>query len=440
MLHSLQYRVEQVFLVHRRTSLVIRHVQLPSTRGQDPDLVSAMLSAIQDFIHLSFDSGEYARLHVVQAGDLTIWIEQGPLAFLAAAIRGSPPLELRIQFRSVLDEIHAKYSSELQNFQGDAAPFEPAAELLESCLVFRLTEQPEKKKKPVFALSFCAMVAMLVAVASLLFVIEAQRWTAYVAQLNKEPGIHVTSAQSGLWQHSISGLRDPLGADPMQILRNTAVDPKKVRADWRPYLSAAPELVLLRARRRLNPPAGAALAFDAGTLRAFGVAPPAWTAAAEKSALSIPGVERFDGAGIESPEQRQFEKLKASIETPIVFDSGSAVLTPQLAEVAQNAAASLGELTKLADTAGKTLQVRVVGHPDMDGVGRENPALGRKRAQAVAAILKSHGIESDLFDVIGVGTTQPPGQGISEEDKAYNRSVVIRVTWKDRSSDQGSNP
>jgi outer membrane protein OmpA-like peptidoglycan-associated protein len=434
----LRYRVEQVFLVHRRTSLVVRHVQVPPTRGQDPDLVSAMLSAIQDFIHHSFDAGEYAGLHVVQAGDLTIWIEQGPLAFFAAAIRGSPPLELRIQFRSVLEEIHAKYSSELQNFQGDAAPFEPVTELLENCLVFKLTEPPEKKK-PVFALSFCAMLAALLAVALLLFIIEAQRWKAYVAQLNKEPGIHVTSAQRGWWQHSIYGLRDPVARDPMQMLRKASVDPNKVRADWRPYISAAPDIVLLRARRRLNPPDGVALAYNAGTLRALGVAPATWTADAEKSALSIPGVERFDASGVESPEQRQFEKLKSSIEdTAILFDRGSAVLTPQQAEAAQNAAAALEELTKLADTAGKTVQVRVIGRTDRDGGVRENLALGRKRAQVVAAIFQSHGIASDMFDKIGVGTTD--GRGVSQEDKVYDRSVVIRVTWKDKPSDKGSNP
>src|SRR5262249_6958716 len=50
MLHSLRYRVEQLFLIDRRTSLVIKHIQAPWACGQDPDLIAAMLSAIQDFV------------------------------------------------------------------------------------------------------------------------------------------------------------------------------------------------------------------------------------------------------------------------------------------------------------------------------------------------------------------------------------------------------
>src|ERR1700733_3644619 len=56
MMHSLLFRVEQVFLIHRETRLFSRHVVAPQVATQDPSLVSGMLSAIQQFVKDSFES------------------------------------------------------------------------------------------------------------------------------------------------------------------------------------------------------------------------------------------------------------------------------------------------------------------------------------------------------------------------------------------------
>ncbi len=47
--HTLVYQVEHVFLVHRHTGLLIAHVAAENAVSQDPQLVSSMLVAIQDF-------------------------------------------------------------------------------------------------------------------------------------------------------------------------------------------------------------------------------------------------------------------------------------------------------------------------------------------------------------------------------------------------------
>src|SRR5271155_4858236 len=57
LMHSLLYRVEQVFLIHRETGLVLNHVVAPAVATQDPDMVAGMLSAIQQFVRDSFNSG-----------------------------------------------------------------------------------------------------------------------------------------------------------------------------------------------------------------------------------------------------------------------------------------------------------------------------------------------------------------------------------------------
>src|SRR5271169_5880638 len=42
-LRSLLYRVEQVFLIHRNSGLLLQHASLPSTGTKDPEMVSGML-------------------------------------------------------------------------------------------------------------------------------------------------------------------------------------------------------------------------------------------------------------------------------------------------------------------------------------------------------------------------------------------------------------
>ena len=95
MLRSLVYRVEQLFLIHRETSLSLLHVTSDPALSKDSDMVAGMLSAIQDFARDSFATGEDAALEEFRVGELQVWIVPGRHAYLAAVIRGNPSLELR---------------------------------------------------------------------------------------------------------------------------------------------------------------------------------------------------------------------------------------------------------------------------------------------------------------------------------------------------------
>ena len=60
--HTLVYRVEHVFLIHRHTSLLIAHAASQDATSQDPQLVSSMLAAIQDFVRDSFSEQQGLEL------------------------------------------------------------------------------------------------------------------------------------------------------------------------------------------------------------------------------------------------------------------------------------------------------------------------------------------------------------------------------------------
>lgn len=138
LLHTLVYRVEQLYLLHRESGLVLRHLSAEGAVAQDPDLVSGMLTAIQDFVHDSFGGGENA-LETFRVGELGVWIEQGPSTVLAAVVRGNPPAELNALLRTQLELIELQFDRELADFHGDPAPFPRADVLLEPCLILAQT-------------------------------------------------------------------------------------------------------------------------------------------------------------------------------------------------------------------------------------------------------------------------------------------------------------
>ncbi len=109
LLRTLLYRVEQVFLIHKNTGLVLQHIVGDLVAAQDADLVSAMLRAIQDFVHDSFSTQQGDGLETLRFGELTIWIEEGSEAILAGVIRGNAPQGLRLVFQDVIEKTHSDF-------------------------------------------------------------------------------------------------------------------------------------------------------------------------------------------------------------------------------------------------------------------------------------------------------------------------------------------
>src|SRR6187397_522764 len=68
--HALVYRVEQVFLVHAESGLLLAHATAPGLDVPEADLISGMLTAIQDFVRDAFRPGEEAMLRTFSVGEL----------------------------------------------------------------------------------------------------------------------------------------------------------------------------------------------------------------------------------------------------------------------------------------------------------------------------------------------------------------------------------
>jgi OOP family OmpA-OmpF porin len=434
LLRTLVYRVEQVFLIHRKTGLLLQHVSATAGGVEDADMIAGMLTAIRDFVHDSFGGKEGDSLDTFQVGELSVWVEQGPQAALAAVIRGNAPKDLRGVFTDAIEKIHRESAIELEAFAGDATPFERSRPHLEACLKGERQKKAERapgarnRRAIRFLRGALAVLAVAIGIWAVTAARRNRRWDAYLARLGSEPGIVVTAEGRRGGRYFVNGLRDPLAADPVAMLAGSDLSARQIASDWKPYQALAPELIAKRARYVLEAPATVTLAAREGVLVAAGSASSRWIAEARARSRGIAGVARYDDSALTDADASRFEALRRRIEGRVLlFPRGSSELPPAEIAKLKATASDLGEAARIAAALGRTLQVEVIGRGDSVGSEEANLVLSRRRAERVAETLRPAGRDGLTLAVVGVGSAKPLKPEVTENDRDWNRSVSFRL-------------
>ncbi|MGS0894027.1 OmpA family protein [Burkholderia stagnalis] len=106
--------------------------------------------------------------------------------------------------------------------------------------------------------------------------------------------------------------------------------------------------------------------------------------------------------------------------------SGDALFATAQAALTPTARASLDKLlNERADRAYS--QVTVTGYTDSVGSDAYNLALSQRRAETVAAYLKTHGLQTDALSVAGRGKADPVASNATPEGRASNRRVEVSL-------------
>jgi outer membrane protein OmpA-like peptidoglycan-associated protein len=318
--HTLVYQVEHVFLIHRHTGLLISHVAAQDAVTQDPQLVSAMLTAIQDFVRDSFSGAEHQGVDTMRLGELTVWSEPGPFATLVAVIRGKPPEELHETLNHALSRIHAERHQALEDFDGDATGLADVEAELTECVALR-QQRPQRQNFgfPWLALPITVAVLLAISAWGVRRWQEDRRWDNYIALLRSQPGIVVTNTGRRDGKFVVTGLRDPLAIDPRQALRSVEIDPADVIASWAPYQALDPVSVQRRLQAALDPPPSVVLSVEGDHIKAQGSAPAAWLDRARAAERGLPaGTPTLDLASVrnlDAPADRQWNDYVARLRT-----------------------------------------------------------------------------------------------------------------------------
>ena len=429
LMHSLLYRVEQVFLIHRETGLVLNHVVAPSAPAQDAAMVAGLLSAIQQFARDSFQPGQTENLGNMTFDELQIRVVSGPNAVIAAAIRGHAPEAYNLAMNETLEEIQRHYSSALAHFTGDPGPFRAAETQIARLLETQYREKPPETRRPRAAMIAGAIAAVLLlgwAGYSTYLLIE---WSRFLSELRKQPGIVVVSYTKDGRTFHIQGFRDPLSDDPKKLISQAGLDPDSADLQLAPYYSLDDAIVARRATALLHPPAGVTLSAKNGELIPEGSAPQNWIAQLEEKAPWIAGVSRVDESHLQNSSLRQLNALRGTLESVVLlFPLGRAELDSgqetNLAQSEKNIRALIAQAVPLR----QVVTVELIGHTDITGVEAANLTLSRERADQVRAALLHNGVNSASLLPRGVGTSQPLHDESSEEGRRLNRSVTFKVT------------
>jgi outer membrane protein OmpA-like peptidoglycan-associated protein len=123
--------------------------------------------------------------------------------------------------------------------------------------------------------------------------------------------------------------------------------------------------------------------------------------------------------GTEIEVERQGDEIKLNMPGAVTFDFNSAIVRPEMR-------ASLEEVARVM-TAYPSTVIGVYGHTDSIGSAAVNQRLSEQRAEAVAGTLQSFGVPRARMQVQGFGFTQPVASNSTEEGRAQNRRVEIRI-------------
>ncbi len=434
--HALVYRVEQVFLVHRETGLLLAQAHPPHLEVPDADLVSGMLTAIRDFVGDSFaGEKEVGGLRTFSVGELTVMVEQGPRALLAAVVRGQAPESYVRRLQETIEGVHAQFASVLADFDGDTAQFGPVQPLLEDCLVTVLaTDAPAgtKVNTTPYLIALGAVVVLTLAWSTW----QTMRWSRVIGALRATPGIVVMESQRGWRTHTVRGLRDPDAIPPNALFASAGYDSVRVEQQWEPYLSLEPSLVLKRVQRRLGAPQPGTPTYSlrGDTVVVGGAIDAAWLARVARRTGWPAGVATADVRSAEPIVPASLAAVADSMTSVrVLFAAGSSELDGAARSAIRSAARQARQVAVALAADGVVATVTLAGRADVTGTEATNAALSRERADrvrgALDAALRDGAAKGPVvrFDPRGLGTAEPIAAGDSVARARLNRSVSFGI-------------
>lgn len=402
LLKTLVYQVEQVFLIHRESGLLLQHAVSPQAITKDPELISSMMTAIQDFIRDSFNVTSDTSLKTLQLDDLTVLFNQGPYAVVAAVVRGNPPAELNMTLAEVNEQIHRQSLYFLKTFQGDSQPFKRSLPLLERCLK---TQLRRKDKFPWLAIA--ALTTVTGAGAWWFYHYYQQQTLAEAAltALRAEPGLVVLGFEKTKEGYQYELLKDPKARDPLSVIQPMQSIDSQLNVATKPYLAIEPVFVLARAKQILQVPPEVQLFLEGSQLKVVGKAEPTWQRKLEQSWSLIAGIESLDQSGlqVEDKSAAKLDNHLSALATQIKalhfnFNLGSSALS-NAEEHAKQVVPLILELFKTARLAGKMPQVSISGSADETGTEAMNGRLAKDRALAMRDYLLEKGVPAAIIAV-----------------------------------------
>ncbi|GGW81599.1 OmpA family protein [Alteromonas halophila] len=415
------YQVEQVFLIDANTGILLNSVARENHSHADADMVSGMLTAINDFVGDSFahtNNQEEQQLASVKTDDFTLLLQRGPSLVLVAAVTGQAPAQVSQHLQITTENIHRLYAREIEHFNGDTSPFERTTSELRECLVEQLNT-PDKKRRPWFAIIVLGAI-VLAFIFWLYHTFEQSQLKQQLAMLDSSPGILVRSVTAeGLTDVSLQVLRDPDSQPVSDWLAQQGIRDDRVLVEEKPYLSLERPLVERRIARVVARYPAISLTPGPAGFNLEGQLNRTQLQRLTNELAAIPGVSdaaaltaRLDLIQAPTPDRQQslkamFDFHAAKIDaTQIEFDAGNSDLSERAVSRLTTLNQQLDTAVRLARQLQLSVGLMIMGASDASGSTSFNQQLSQARAQAVRDFLVSQGADPDYLNAVGLGVVE----------------------------------
>ncbi len=425
---TLLYRIEQAYLISRENGLLIEHVHHAASKIKDSDAVSAMFTAIQDFVKESFSPDRTGRLESADMGEFTLWAVHGPHALLVCVIRGVPPKSLRDELSAILERIHFRYGDAVREYAGDTASVPGVEVELEKCLAFQAIQSAEgDASRTPWPLIIIGL--LLLAAAGYFWFSrwsDANELKNFTAALRDTPGIYVAEAARDGGKIVLRGLRDPLAMDVSAVARQIGIPVESVFAELQPFQSLEPELVARRVGQAIGDLNSVNYTIAGAIVTVTGEAPKQWIEATRARVLNVAGIEIADFDGVIDSDLRQLTaEVEALSGASFQFVSGT-TLAPAADSALRTISRRLADLEARAATTDRRVRVTVIGSTDNSGDPAANERLAIRRAEAVAAVLAEFGVTPDAI-LPADGAAGPSAYDTSQRKATVELALVARA-------------
>ncbi|MDJ0576029.1 MAG: OmpA family protein [Xenococcaceae cyanobacterium MO_234.B1] len=404
---SLVCRVLAIFLIQKDSGLIIRDIQPDPEYPLESDLVGGMLTAIRSFANDCIASG--SELNEIDYDKFQILLEVAGYCYIAVVIHGQPQPQFRDRIRATLSKIVMQYGDRIQRYDGNPSTIPPSINLLLKDLTIvetdATTEGPKKSFTALWWLGGILLVGILVPWGILKYrAVRAERITQEVAiELDSNPELSVYRLQPQVDQGNIT----ITGKVPSNYLRNLAqeivtkiatsedlnLDNQIIAVNVPPDPTLTAQEVT-RVMNLLNQLKGVAIAanYQDDIVTVTGFVLEAIPTQTFTSAFSnIPGVKQVIFT---------VEKELPTLDTRIYFDSGVSEL---------NKTANSSNINSIKQFLNQypSLNLKVIGHSDNQGLASANQKLALERANNVYQQAIARGVNPKRLEVVA-SVQRPP--------------------------------
>ncbi|WP_163836048.1 OmpA family protein [Spartinivicinus ruber] len=439
-LQNLQFRVEQVFLIHRETGLLIESCSAKDISSQDPDLISAMLTAITDFIKDSFNQVQNTQntdtLNSIQFGEWNLLIETGPYATIALAIRGNVHKDIKDRLQEICEAIHSEFSSQLKLYSGDNTFLEGCYPLLEDALIEK--QKPVEKSYPWLAIVVLMLIGIITSYSIYITYTNNKNMEHLIGEIIKkiqlEKGYQIISHQYNNNELNINLLKSPTSRPINQVISKNKTPKLKINITDMNASIYDPQLFLPVLEHKYLIKFQSISTDNGIKLIAEGTLPEDQLKALAIDPMVKNLFSEFDTSQvkIQLPRNRlaeldtEFLALVEDINNiNIYFEHRLSVIINESHNTLSTLINQLNILQKISlESSYSITQITVLGLADREGRNSANLSISKKRAQLIASQLKANGINENIIVAWGLGAIDLPNVPLEQQ-----RRVNIRVLF-----------